>query len=148
MTEPILSMPPTPSTSSSQRFFEARPNSVRQAREFVTETLNRWSLRARTEDIRLCVSELATNAVIHGTVPGRGFIVRLVLSENDDLVRLEVHDSRRRQPFLHEPAATDLSGRGLILVAALSDGWGVEERATIGKIVWSCFKDAGGEAPG
>ncbi len=71
------------------------------------------------------MSELATNAVVHGTVPGRGFLVRLD-SENDDAVRLEVHDSRRRHPFVREPAATDLSGRGLMLVAALSDGWGVE----------------------
>ncbi|MEV5568115.1 ATP-binding protein [Streptomyces sp. NPDC052196] len=104
-----------------------------------------WGLRARAEDIRLCVSELATNAVVHGTAPGHdGFLVRL--DSDDDVVRLEVHDNHRKQPAVREPGATDVSGRGLQLVAALSDGWGVEDRASAGKIVWSCFKATEGTA--
>lgn len=85
------------------------------------------------------MSELATNAVVHGTAPGHGFLVRLD-SDDDDVVRLEVHDSFRNQPVVREAAATDISGRGLTLVAALSDGWGVEDRPSTGKIVWSCFE--------
>ncbi|SFY40938.1 hypothetical protein SAMN02787144_102627 [Streptomyces atratus] len=34
--------------------------------------------------------------------------------------------------------------RGLVLVAALADEWGVQDRTPLGKIVWSCFKTAGG----
>ncbi|MFC9796770.1 ATP-binding protein [Streptomyces sp. NPDC057695] len=127
-----------------QQFFEARHQSVRTAREFATRALDERGLTSRTEDIRLCVSELATNAVLHGTARGHGFLVRLDIDDN--CVRLEVHDSRRRQPVVREPAATDVSGRGLALVAALSDEWGVKDRTPLGKVIWSCFKTAGDAA--
>ncbi|MEU8600601.1 ATP-binding protein [Streptomyces parvulus] len=127
-----------------QQFFEARHQSVRKAREFATRALEGWGLTSRTEDIRLCVSELATNAVLHGTARGHGFLVRLDIDDN--CVRLEVHDSRRRQPVVRELTATEISGRGLTLVAALSDEWGVKDRTPLGKFVWSCFKTAGDAA--
>ncbi|MBY8889324.1 ATP-binding protein [Streptomyces sp. PTM05] len=124
-----------------QQFFEARHQSVRMAREFATRAVDGWGLTSRTEDIRLCVSELATNAVVHGTARGHGFLVRLDIDDN--CVRLEVHDSRRQQPVVRESAVTDISGRGLTLVAALSDEWGVKDRTPLGKVIWSCFKTAG-----
>lgn len=127
-----------------QRFFDARPESVGQARTFTTETLVEWGLLGRAEDLRLCVSELATNALVYGTAPGHGFLVKL--DTDEEVVRLEVHDSRRRYPEARQAADTDTSGRGLILVNALADGWGVEDHTPLGKIVWSCFKAAGGRA--
>ncbi|MEV5874275.1 ATP-binding protein [Streptomyces sp. NPDC052101] len=129
-------------TETNQQFFEARPESIGQARDFTTMTLAGWGLHDRVEDIRLCVSELATNALVHGTVADHGFLVRL--DADEEVVRLEVHDSRHRHPEARQAADTDLSGRGLVLVAALADGWGVKDRTPIGKIVWSCFKAAGG----
>ncbi|MGW6648714.1 6-phosphofructokinase [Streptomyces sp. CB02130] len=125
-------------TKTIQRFFESRPESIGQARTFTTEALTSWGLLDRGEDVRLCVSELATNAMLHGTAPGRGFLVRL--DADDEAVRLEVHDSRRLQPHPRRPRDTDTAGRGLLLVTALADGWGVEDRTPFGKIVWSCFK--------
>ncbi|RPK94613.1 MULTISPECIES: ATP-binding protein [Streptomyces] len=125
-----------------QRFFEVTPKSVQQAREFATATLAGWGRGERIDDVRLCVSELATNALVHGTVSDHGFLVRL--DAEDDGVRLEVHDSRRERPKTREAADTDLSGRGLVLVAALADDWGVQDRTPFGKIVWSSFKGAGG----
>ncbi|MEH0398446.1 ATP-binding protein [Streptomyces sp. NPDC053741] len=130
---------------STQRFFKARPGSVGQARTFTTDTLTEWGLLGRAEDIRLCVSELATNALVHGTVADRGFLVRL--DADEQVVRLEVHDSRRQHPEVRQAADTDTSGRGLVLVSALADGWGVEDRNPLGKIVWSCFKYAGRTTP-
>ncbi|MFE4053013.1 ATP-binding protein [Streptomyces sp. YIM B13518] len=130
-------------TKPTQRFFDARPESIGQARAFTTEVLTGWGLLGRAEDIRLCVSELATNALLHGSAPGRGFLVKLDADE-EGVVRLEVHDSRRQYPEARLAADTDLSGRGLTLVKALADGWGAEDRSPIGKIVWSCFKAAGG----
>ncbi|MFE7624501.1 ATP-binding protein [Streptomyces sp. NPDC057509] len=121
-----------------RRFFEARPESVGQAREFASETLAEWGLSERTDDIRLCLSELATNALLHGTVSDHGFLVRLDAEEG--VVRLEVHDSRRRRPEPRQAADTDLSGRGLILVAAHADEWGVQDRTPLGKIVWTRFR--------
>ncbi|WP_394425794.1 ATP-binding protein [Streptomyces sp. SGAir0957] len=121
-----------------QRFFAARPESVGLAREFADATLNTWGRPARAGDVRLCVSELATNAVVHGTAPGHGFLVRLDAEE--DVVRVEVHDSRSLRPAIQQPTDTDVSGRGLLLVAALSDDWGVEDLSPFGKIVWFCCK--------
>ncbi|MFE9178105.1 ATP-binding protein [Streptomyces sp. NPDC007126] len=80
---------------------------------------------------------------MHGTVSDHGFLVRL--DAEDDVVRLEVHDSRCERPKTREATGTDLSGRGLVLVDALADDWGVQDRTPLGKIVWSSFKCAGGE---
>ncbi|MGW1019281.1 ATP-binding protein [Streptomyces niveus] len=129
-------------TKTTQQFFDARPESVGQARSFTSEALADWGLPDRADDVRLCVSELATNALVHGTAPGHGFLVKL--DADEDVVRLEVHDSRRQHPAARHAAGTDTSGRGLILVNALADGWGVEDRTPVGKIVWSCFKATGG----
>ncbi|MFJ4011248.1 ATP-binding protein [Streptomyces sp. NPDC090026] len=129
-------------TKTTQRFFDARPESVGQARSFTSEALADWGLPDRAGDVRLCVSELATNALVHGTARGHGFLVKL--DADEDVVRLEVHDSRRQHPEARQAAGTDTSGRGLILVNALADGWGVEDRTPVGKIVWSCFKATGG----
>ncbi|MYZ35954.1 MULTISPECIES: ATP-binding protein [unclassified Streptomyces] len=129
-------------TKTTQRFFDARPESVSQARSFTSEALADWGLPERAEDVRLCVSELATNALVHGTAPGHGFLVKL--DADEEVVRLEVHDSRRQHPEAQQAAGTDTSGRGLILVNTLADGWGVEDRTPFGKIVWSCFKATGG----
>lgn len=129
-------------TETIQRFFDARPESVGQAREFATDALAEWGLPDRSEDIRLCISELATNALVHGTAPGHGFLVKL--DADEQVVRLEVHDSRRQHPAARQAADTDTSGRGLTLVSVLADGWGVENRTPFGKIIWSCFKAAGG----
>lgn len=132
-------------TETTQRFFTARPESIGQARGFADTALGGWGCTARAEDVRLCVSELATNAVVHGTTPGHGFLLRI--GADDESVHVELHDSRREQPQPRQPAATDISGRGLMLVDALSDGWGVEDRSPVGKNVWSCFKATGGTAP-
>ncbi|MGW0555758.1 ATP-binding protein [Streptomyces sp. NPDC002926] len=121
-----------------QQFFAETPASVGAARHFALTTLSSWRLSARAEDIRLCVSELASNALAHGTDPGRGFLVKI--EADDDFVRLEVHDSRGHRPAVRHPADMETSGRGLLLVEALSDGWGVEDRRPFGKIVWSRFK--------
>ncbi len=55
-----------------QKFFDAKPESVGLAREFATSALAAWGLDGPAEDIRLCVSELASNALAHGSEPGHG----------------------------------------------------------------------------
>jgi len=46
----------------------------------------------------------------HGTAPGHGFLVKLDAEE--EAVRMEVHDSRRRRPEARHASDTDTSGRG------------------------------------
>lgn len=105
------------------------------ARAFARRVLEEWGVHGRADDVLLCVSELATNALLHGVPPGRGFLLRLL--PYADCVRVEVHDSGRGVPAVprEEP---DEGGRGLLLVAGLSDTWGVAERAP-GKVVWCEF---------
>ncbi|MFI6846535.1 ATP-binding protein [Kitasatospora sp. NPDC050467] len=84
----------------------------------------------------LLVSELVTNAVIHGTPSGNR--IRLELSVNRVRLRIEVHDARaEREPVLRPSSADDENGRGLILVKSLSQRWGCCPRTGLGKIVWA-----------
>ncbi len=120
------------------RTFPAVPESVGLARSFADRTLTSWGLDGRADDVRLCVSELATNAVTHGTVPAHDFT--LTVTAEDDAVRVEVRDPSPRRIRLRHPTIEDTTGRGLHLVGALSDEWGVTEHGTAGKTVWTRFK--------
>ena len=85
------------------------------------------------ETAQLLVSELVTNALVHG----RG-AVGLRMSRNDRVVRVEVSDTSAQpaRPVLH-PGVEDESGRGLFLVSALANSWGSEPNAGDGgKTVW------------
>lgn len=119
-----------------ERFFRRERRSVPAARRFAYETLAGWGLgeAERSDDVLLCVSELATNALVHGVPPGRCF--RVLLRYDGAVLRVEVHDSGSGEPRI--PLEADEDGRGLLLVAALSDKWGVGERE-LGKVVWCEF---------
>ncbi|WP_239070564.1 MULTISPECIES: ATP-binding protein [unclassified Streptomyces] len=128
---------PVPS-GAAQRFFDAVPASIAIARDFATTTLAAWGLSGRADDVRLCVSELASNALTHAAAPGRGILVKVAAAGG--WVRIEVHDGSRTVPRIRRSGSTDISGRGLLIVDELSDGWGVEDREPIGKVVWSRFR--------
>jgi anti-sigma regulatory factor (Ser/Thr protein kinase) len=111
--------------------------SARRARRFVAETLQSWTLSGPVDEnlvdvATLLVSELVTNAVVHAGSPAL-LVVRP--SERPGCVRVEVCDQDAEPPIVHafDPDATD--GRGLALVAALADRWGVQPTA-VGKSVW------------
>ncbi|GAA3292877.1 hypothetical protein GCM10020295_13280 [Streptomyces cinereospinus] len=91
----------------------------------------------------LITAELCANAVRHGRVPGRDFHVRPAAEADGERLRLEVSDTRaERRPVITIPTAPDAeSGRGLLLVAALADGWGViDRRRGPGKTVWASVR--------
>ncbi|MFD4942067.1 ATP-binding protein [Streptomyces sp. NPDC058409] len=121
---------------SQQRRFPRRRTSVGASRDFVTGVLVEWELHPLVEDIKLCVSELATNALLHGAPPGREFCVGL--HRGEELVRLEVRDSGPGQPAVQRPDDA-CSGRGLHLVSELADDFGVDDHV-VGKTVWLVFK--------
>jgi anti-sigma regulatory factor (Ser/Thr protein kinase) len=123
--------------------FTSTPRGARLARRLVSHRLDDWGYPYTTpvnETLTLITAELAANAVRHGQVPGRDFHVQLTLAEG--ICRIEVTDTRaEKQPSTSCPSATDSlseSGRGLLLVAALADDWGVSpRRAAPGKTVWA-----------
>lgn len=129
-------------------FFRRERRSVPAAREFAARALADWRAGARTDDVLLCVSELATNAVLHGVPPGRGYRLHLLLAPSAGRLRVEVHDSGPGLSRVRErgAGAEDVGGRGLRLVSALADKWGADARDP-GKTVWCelslCPGDAG-----
>ncbi|NEB78617.1 ATP-binding protein [Streptomyces sp. SID14478] len=125
-----------------EHFYRRERQSVPAAREFTRQALADWGTRDRADDILLCVSELTTNALVHGVPPGRGFLLRVLAY--DHVLRLEVHDSGDGVPAVPRGARDAEGGRGLLLVGALADKWGVGERDP-GKVVWCEFERGGPE---
>lgn len=110
------------------------PRGARLARLLATEQLRAWGLPL--DPGRQIVAELAVNAATHGRVPGRDF--RLTLYVVGDVLRVEVTDTRSgRLPQPQSPAPDAESGRGLLLVEALADRWGVAEGRFPRKTVWA-----------
>ncbi len=104
--------------------------SVREARATVRRLLEAWRMEALAETAELCTSELATNAVIHARSP-----VLLIVSPVPHGVRVGVEDESPGTLRAGSLDGEGESGRGLALVDALSQCWGVDEHPQ-GKTVW------------
>ncbi|MFD5625146.1 ATP-binding protein [Streptomyces sp. NPDC127072] len=123
------------------QLYSSTPRGARLARRLVANRMDVWGFGYDgevSEAVTLVVAELAANAVRHGRVRGRDFRVRLVLRE--DVVRVEVADGRAdRLPELKEPSElSEEGGRGLLIVVALAERWGVEAREDgTCKTVWA-----------
>ncbi|MFE6404272.1 MULTISPECIES: ATP-binding protein [Streptomyces] len=108
---------------------------ARRARLLATEQLQAWGLPF--EAATHILAELATNAAVYGRVPARDFRIELTATP-DGVLRIEVADTRGdRLPVVREPDGEDESGRGLMIVAALADRWGVELGPEPLKTVWA-----------
>lgn len=121
--------------------FTSTPRGARLARRLVSHRLSAWGhpyASPANETLTLIAAELTANAVRHGHVPGRDFHLRLTEAGHGTL-RVEVTDTRaERRPVTGTPDPDGESGRGLLLVDALADDWGVLPRSTgPGKTVWA-----------
>ncbi|WP_237307263.1 ATP-binding protein [Streptomyces alboflavus] len=108
-----------------------------RARTLLREQASSWDLPPEvTETATLLLSELMTNAYRHAKVsPGREIWTRCVLKAG--LLHIAVSDANATPPAPRHACPEDESGRGLALVATLSDDWGTELRpGGIGKRVW------------
>ncbi|SEE03843.1 Histidine kinase-like ATPase domain-containing protein [Streptomyces sp. 2231.1] len=125
--------------------FTSTPRGARLARLLVAHCLDSWGHPydgGVNETLALIAAGLCANAVRHGLVPGRDLRVRLVAEESGGRLRLEVSDTRaERRPAVVAPDLEAESGRGLLLVTALADVWGVTgRRLGPGKTVWAAVK--------
>ncbi|TWV57166.1 ATP-binding protein [Streptomyces misionensis] len=112
----------------------ATPRGARLARLLAVERLHTWGISS--DAATHVVAELAANAATHGRVPGRSF--RLTLSVAAGTLRVELTDTRReRLPKVQRPCAERESGRGLLVVEALADRWGVSWDKVPCKTVWA-----------
>ncbi|MGW7403235.1 SpoIIE family protein phosphatase [Streptomyces sp. NPDC054833] len=106
------------------------PAVVSRARAAVTEQLAAWGLDELTFTTELVASELVTNAIRHATGPLRLRLIR------DRALICEVFDGSATSPRLRRARTEDEGGRGLFLVARLTERWGTRS-TTEGKVIWT-----------
>ena len=117
------------------RRFAGSLRSVTSARRFVADALVHVP-KPLLESVELMVSELASNCVVHARAEFQVCIVRAA-----GVLRVEVTDSGGGVPLLQHPDVNELRGRGLVIVKALADEWGVVRRAgEAGKMVWFAMR--------
>jgi anti-sigma regulatory factor (Ser/Thr protein kinase) len=115
---------------------EPEARSAESARQLVRDALAPCPSEL-VETASLVVSELVTNAVLHART-AIGVVIELL---DDGGVRLEVSDDSTAPPQRRLYSADSGTGRGLVLVDALTAGWGVDPRqGTDGKTVWAEFR--------
>jgi len=103
----------------------------RAARRWVVARCAALHVDAGNVDLPLLVSELVTNACVHGAEP-----IRVHLDVGQARVRVEVEDGSPVMPEVKRPDGRSTVGRGLLIVESLSRAWGAE-RAGAGKVVWA-----------
>jgi anti-sigma regulatory factor (Ser/Thr protein kinase) len=111
-------------------------SAVPSARLHARLVLWEWGLSAdKAQAAELVVSELVTNALEHGSA-GIPATVRIWLSSDGGSVAINVWDASPQPPVPKNAGADADSGRGLMIVAALSTDWGYSA-ANPGKVVWA-----------
>jgi anti-sigma regulatory factor (Ser/Thr protein kinase) len=113
----------------------------RGAREFTGRTLRGWGLPTLAEDAAVIVSELVTNALLHGcglSTATTGH-VELILWRQDGQMVCAVTDPGPEPPVLVSPDPLAEAGRGLQVVEALSAAWGWTRLGGRRKAVWAAL---------
>jgi anti-sigma regulatory factor (Ser/Thr protein kinase) len=109
---------------------------VAESRKVMRDALRGWGVPGLSDTAELLTSELVTNALQH---TDHGAVLTATLSPGiaprSRRLRVEVRDFVARHPRLRSPGDQVTSGRGLLLVQALADAWGVHPEGT-GKVVW------------
>lgn len=116
--------------------FAATEQHVASVRRWLRTQLNDWQQPTIIEDVMLAATEVITNAVRHGSKgPADIVTVAIELCGND--LRVNVTDSSTMLPMLRDVSPLEEGGRGLRLLGALTESWGVHvEREGAGKTVW------------
>lgn len=123
----------------------AEPGSAKQARDFTAGTLRRWGMPELCPDALVVISELVTNAVRHARPPEPAALngrrpFEIILLGGPRRLLCAVTDPCERSPVLQEPGYGAENGRGLHVVASLSDSWGWLPLGTGGKAVWAALR--------
>ncbi|MDX2676544.1 ATP-binding protein [Streptomyces sp. NY05-11A] len=115
---------------------QALPSRIGQVRRIVSAQLRYWHLDPLIDRAALGVTELLTNVHLHAQ-PDKVCVVELELLS--DRLTVSVRDHDPRLPVVGEmkdAAALDTCGRGLAMVAAVSESWGARPDGESGKVVW------------
>ncbi|MEU1404857.1 SpoIIE family protein phosphatase [Streptomyces sp. NPDC005728] len=106
------------------------PAAVSGARGYASDTLAAWGLEELAFTTEIVVSELVTNAIRYGKSPIQ---LRMILQSN---LTCEVFDASSTAPHLRRARVFDEGGRGLLLVAQLTERWGTRHSRE-GKVIWA-----------
>ncbi|ORT61956.1 ATP-binding protein [Streptomyces sp. CB03238] len=113
--------------------FLAEPREAAGIRNVIRTHLRAWGLSEHTDTAQLCASELVANVITH---VGVGTPTTLAVSMSGTYLRIEVHDpDTRALPTLLQAGPDAERGRGMALVDAVADRWGVQLRADR-KVTW------------
>src|SRR5690242_19827478 len=104
---------------SSERTFTNAPESVAAARRYVVAAVGAVP-RDVVDDVAVMVSDLPTNAVRHAATR-----FTLPVRRTSGEIRVAVTDAGAGEPAARNPSGTEETGRGLRIVDALADDWGV-----------------------
>ena len=107
------------------------PASAGEARRVVRRALEEAGESAVLYAAEVAVSELVTNAILHAATP-----MELTVEVTDKTVVVSVRDSSPRLPAQRHWSETATTGRGLRLVRAMTDQFGVDSPGGEGKAVW------------
>ena len=115
------------------------PSAVPCARLHAKHIFREWNLAHVAEDAELIVSELMTNALkAAGPLPDIQPIT-LRLQAGDEYLMIQVWDALSAAPAPRPHALDAEAGRGLEIVALLTDRWGFYHPAGGGKVVWAAL---------
>lgn len=121
----------------------ALPTAPACARGHVRSVALEWRLDAAADTAQLVVSEIVTNAVqaagrLRTAEPP---VIRVWVTSDENSLVIRVWDASAEIPIRHEAAPDEDSGRGLMIIDALSADWGCYPEAG-GKIVWVMITSA------
>ncbi|AWL36911.1 ATP-binding protein [Streptomyces sp. SM18] len=112
---------------------QALPSRIGQVRRIISAQLRYWHLDPLIDHAALGVTELLTNVHRHAQ-PDKSCTVKIELLL--DRLTVSVHDHDPRLPTVRDADSSATSGRGLAMIAAVSESWGVRPSDDTGKVVW------------
>ena len=121
---------PIPTNATAAWDLPAADEAAATARDLTSQKLTEWELTDLTFTTELVVSELVTNAVRYAAPP-----IQLRLIRNNTLI-CEVSDNSSAVPRLQRARDTDEGGRGLFIIAQLTERWG-SRHTNGGKTIWA-----------
>ncbi|MFW6691647.1 ATP-binding SpoIIE family protein phosphatase [Streptomyces sp. MAR4 CNX-425] len=118
---------------------QAEQQRISDARHQLRSLLHDWATAEQIDAAELALSEMIANVMIH-TDSTASVLADVTGPPGRRLLRMTVADADGNLPHRRHPGEMASSGRGVLLLQELADGWGVEPRGD-GKAIWAEFRE-------